>query len=68
MDEWLADVQYNIIDESNYTVEEAADLLFGPEGANPDNAEKRRKFIENSKRSNDDIDEGWVPGYRMYKY
>ena len=68
MDEWLADVKYNIIEHDYYSVEEMADLLYGLEGANPDNNDLRRRFIENSQLPNDDIDQGWAPGYHLFWY
>ena len=67
-DDMLADVHYNIIEENVYTVEEMANLLYGPEGEDPDIADIRRQFIENSNQPNDDYDKVFSTEFKIYKY
>ena len=69
LDDLLENVDYRITEESYYTVEEMADLIYGSEGANPDDADLRRQFLESCEQQIAETNNNLPPtGFITYRY
>lgn len=69
LDNLLENVDYRITEENYYTVEEMADLIYGPEGTNSDDADLRKQFLESCEQQIAEANNNFPPtGFITYRY